>query len=276
MASSNKLPPVVPPLAEEDPDDSTTGASVRSITDFDLAATPSARSLPGVEAPPTPWQGGSTSVADVAITDESLQLDLQDEESRAQREAGSELGPAMDEPPPRREKPRYYTRPASEVPTEEQLSRRRFLRNAGGATVAVAFGWNLWRRRPVEVEAPDVKPAALTTGDFQTLRHAFEAILGDPAAAERAASVADLRYQRLGAGPAEALARDLRTLEMSSAGLLDGRRFTRLTVDEARGVLDGWARSSLSGRRRIRADLEHLARWAWAEHPATRAELGLG
>jgi hypothetical protein len=46
-------------------------------------------------------------------------------------------------------------------------------------------------------------------------------------------------------------------------------------LEEAREVLDAWGRSSLPTRRRIRAELEHLARWGWASHPSTRAEFGL-
>lgn len=260
------------PLPPEAEDDVSTGASVRAITSFDIADTVSQRALPAVEPKPEDiWDGKELSVADVDPTnlDISSQRDLGDGDR-----SNSELGPEMEVPGPP-SKARYYTRPAEPAPTPQQVNRRRFLRLGVVGTLAGLVGWNVVRRRPAPTPVMTVKPASLAPADYVTLRHAFQAILGSEVAGERAASMADLRMQRLGPGPSEQLGRDLRMLELGSASLLDGRRFTRLPLDEARSLLDGWAASPLAARRRIRAELEHLARWCWAQHPATREELGL-
>jgi hypothetical protein len=257
---------VLPPEEDEG-----TGASVQSITDFDIASTISQRALQTVEPKPADlWEGGHQSVADVEPNHIDLSAEL-DPETGARRE--SELGPEIEEKTP--EKPHYYTRPGSAPLSPEQVSRRKLLRNAALAVSGAVVGWNVFRRRPMPALDLAVKPAAITPIDFATLQWAFEAILGDPTAAARAASEADLRMQRLGPGPSERLARNLGRLEMGATGMIDGRRFTRLDLEEAREVLDAWGRSSLPTRRRIRAELEHLARWGWASHPSTRAEFGL-
>jgi len=254
-------------------DEVSTGASVKAITDFDIADTISQRSISAVDSMPKEvWEGGSTSVADFDPKNLSLSAEWNaDDEPRAR---DSELGPEL-EAPPKREKARYYTRPAEAVPLPAQVTRRKLLRNSAVAAVVGVVGWRAFRRRAAPTPTLTFKPASLSPADFITLSHAFTAILEDPLAAQRTASMADLRMQRLGGGPAGQLASDLKSLEMSSTGVLDGRRFTRLSVPEARAALDAWAGSQLSARRRIRSDLEHLARWCWIAHPATREELGL-
>ncbi len=262
------------PSRPEPEDDVATGASVRAITSFDIADTISQRALPSVDlAPDGVWEGGSVSVADVDPSNIDISADW-DAGTGELKKSG--LGPTMEEPPPPPPKAKYYTRPAEPLPTPQEVNRLRFLQFGAVSAVVGIVGWNVARRRPAPAPEMNLKPASLAPADFVTLRHALRALLGSDLAGDRAASMADLRYQRLGPGPSEQLAADLRLLDLASAGLLDGRRFTRLSLGEARDLLDGWAASPISARRRIRSELEHLARWCWAEHPATREELGRG
>jgi len=262
--SSDKLEAI------EIPEDVSTTPTMRAVTDFDLGL----RNLAPQDSPST-WAGSSARVEDNVSADEleeleGMQITQQTGAPPVVPPDGS-LIPAEDLPPAR-EAPKYVTRPAIAMPTPQVASRRRFLRNALFAVGGTAVAWNLWGRRPVPVADIGFRPAALTATEFQTLTHAFEAILGDRQAALEAAATADINLQRLGKSSTTRLAADLKVLEFSPRGPVDGRRFSRLSAGAAAGVLRDWGQSRLANRRRIHADLQYLARYSWASRPASGLE----
>lgn len=253
-----------PPLVDERPN---TARSMRSVTAFDLASQPEHRALSDSDIPEELWAPDkSIHLEDHAPDHDELRapsgVDLEDA-----------LGPEMEDEPPK-PRPRYVTQAAADLPTKTQITRRRVLRwslVAGGIGVV---GWQGWGRRPVPLTI-GFKPAVLTSSEFGTLLHACEAVLGDPVAAVRAATLADQRSQWLGAASAARLSADLKVLEFGAGGLLDSRRFTRLPIAQAQELMQQWSVSPIVVRRRVAAEVDYIARWYWASHPDTRREFGL-
>jgi len=259
--SASNIPAIGAPGEPES--DISTSPNQRAVTAFDLGASDHALKLPITS--PDPWTPTSESIpirlekAGIVTTgDHALPEEPVDQEE--------------DEAP---ELVKPVWAPADPVEQDQRaISRRRFIARGAAAAVAAGVGLHVWGRRPMSGSELGYRPSVFEDADFRTLFQAFEALLGDQEAAARAASQADLHFARHGAGPRDAIVADLRLLELGPRGLLQNRRFSRLSPEQARAVLEAWRTSRIDARRRIHGDLTRLARHCWATHPATLGDRG--
>lgn|GEM_PF-5369212 len=145
-------------------------------------------------------------------------------------------------------------------------TRRQILKWTGLGGVAAAVGWQVWGKG---TGGPAASSSAFAPWQMATLRAACAAALADEAAGIATAQDLDTHFAGVGAQVAPDFALALAVMEFGHAG----RRFSRLSLDEAGDVLDDWARSRVGVRRQIARAVRDAARFTWFSREETWAAL---
>ncbi|MCO4770704.1 MAG: hypothetical protein KDA24_11800 [Deltaproteobacteria bacterium] len=129
-------------------------------------------------------------------------------------------------------------------------------------------GWQVWGKAAGGSGSGQV-PRAFSPWQMATLERACAASLEDADAAVVTARELDAHFATTGAEVAPDFALALAVMEFGHAG----RRFSRLSLDEAAETLDAWARSKVGVRRQIAKALRDAARFTWFGREETWAAL---
>jgi hypothetical protein len=125
-------------------------------------------------------------------------------------------------------------------------------------------GWQLWGKGRGGGGPPG---KAFPAWQMSALERACAASLEDDEAARVTAEALDLHFATTGALVAPDFALALAVLEFGRAG----RRFSRLSTEEAAAELDAWARSGVAVRRQIARAVRDAARFTWFSREETWA-----